>query len=132
VFVLSVAAVMRRDLRPPRQRAGSQPKPAKQSRQTRRSARTLVVTAGPLAGTNLSLTDETITLGRSPDNTLVLDDDYVSSHHACLRPYENRWLVEDLNSTNGTYLDGHKVLGPTVVPNAVPVKVGKTVLELRK
>jgi pSer/pThr/pTyr-binding forkhead associated (FHA) protein len=78
------------------------------------------------------LADQPITLGRASDNTIVLDDDYASNYHARLRPYEGRWLVEDLGSTNGTYLDKQKVTSPSVVPIGVPVKVGKTLLELRK
>jgi pSer/pThr/pTyr-binding forkhead associated (FHA) protein len=136
VFVLTVAAVMRRDLFPRRRPAASDPpaptKTARPTRAHRGSPRTLHVTSGALAGTTVPLADEPITLGRAPDNTIVLDDDYASGYHARLRPYEGRWLVEDLGSTNGTYLDKQKVTTPTVVPLGVTVKVGKTLLELRK
>ena len=141
VFVLTVAAVMRRDLFPRRRTAknavaaapsGKPAKPSKPGKVHRGGPRTLYVTAGTLAGTSIQLTEDPITLGRAPDNTIVLDDDYASGYHARLRPYEGRWLVEDLGSTNGTYLDKQKVTSPTVVPTGVPVKVGKTLLELRK
>jgi pSer/pThr/pTyr-binding forkhead associated (FHA) protein len=135
VFVLTVAAVMRRDLFPRRRRTAdpAAPAPAKAPKPTKRGApRTLYVTGGALTGTTIQLADEPITLGRAEDNTIVLDDDYASGYHALLRPYEGRWLVEDLGSTNGTYLDKQKVTSPTVVPLGVPVKVGKTLLELRK
>jgi pSer/pThr/pTyr-binding forkhead associated (FHA) protein len=138
VFVLTVAAVMRRDLFPRRRTArdaGAATAPAKSAKQGkahRGSPRTLLVTSGALSGTTIPLADQPITLGRAPDNTIVLDDDYASGYHARLRPYEGRWLVEDLGSTNGTYLDKQKVTTPTVVPLGVPVKVGKTLLELRK
>jgi pSer/pThr/pTyr-binding forkhead associated (FHA) protein len=140
VFVLTVAAVMRRDLFPRRRTVNAAvpaapakaAKPAKPGKVHRGGPRTLVVTAGTLAGTTIQLTEQPITLGRAPDNTIVLDDDYASGYHARLRPYEGRWLVEDLGSTNGTYLDKQKVTSPTVVPTGVPVKVGKTLLELRK
>jgi pSer/pThr/pTyr-binding forkhead associated (FHA) protein len=148
VFVLVVAAAMRRDLMPRRRRTasgrasapvvapvaaptkpGQTPKPAKPKRG---QARTLTVTAGSLQGTNLDLGEAPITLGRAADNTLVLDDDYASGHHARLRPYDGGWLVEDLGSTNGTFLDKTKVTGATPVPVGVPVRIGKTALELRK
>ena len=65
------------------------------------------------------------------DSTLVLDDDYASTRHARIAPQGDDWYVEDLGSTNGTYLDRAKVTGPTRVPLGAPVRIGKTVIELR-
>ena len=62
----------------------------------------------------------------------MLDDDYVSSRHARFFPQDGQWMVEDLGSTNGTYLDRTKVTGPTPVKIGVPIRIGKTVVELRK
>jgi pSer/pThr/pTyr-binding forkhead associated (FHA) protein len=62
---------------------------------------------------------------------LVLDDDYASTRHARISQQGDEWYVEDLGSTNGTYLDRAKVTGPTRVPLGVPVRIGKTVIELR-
>ena len=107
-------------------------KAGKPGKTPRGAPRTLHVTSGALSGTTIPLADQPITLGRASDNTIVLNDDYASNYHARLRPYEGRWLVEDLGSTNGTYLDKQKVTSPSVVPIGVPVKVGKTLLELRK
>jgi pSer/pThr/pTyr-binding forkhead associated (FHA) protein len=73
-----------------------------------------------------------VTLGRASDSSLVLDDDFASAHHARLVPHDGQWFVEDLGSTNGTYLDRTKVVRPTPVPVGVPVRIGKTVLELRR
>lgn len=152
-FVLVVAAAMRRDLMPRRRRrtssarvaapagavgpaapakAAKTPKAAKAAKPKRGRPRTLTVTAGSLQGTVVELGEAAISLGRAADNTLVLDDDYASGHHARLRPYEGGWLVEDLGSTNGTYLDKTKVTAPTPVPLGVPVRIGKTSVELRK
>jgi pSer/pThr/pTyr-binding forkhead associated (FHA) protein len=111
---------------PPRQ-----PKP-KPVRTSRAAPQQLLVTAGSLAGTRLGLTDQQITIGRADDATLVLSDDYASTRHARLFPQDGQWLVEDLGSTNGTYLDRQKVTQPTPVPIGVPIRIGKTVLELRK
>jgi pSer/pThr/pTyr-binding forkhead associated (FHA) protein len=68
---------------------------------------------------------------RPDDSTLVLDDDYASTRHARISQQGDEWYVEDLGSTNGTYLDRAKVTGPTRVPLGVPVRIGKTVIELR-
>jgi pSer/pThr/pTyr-binding forkhead associated (FHA) protein len=94
--------------------------------------RLLVVTAGSLQGTSLNLSAEQITLGRANDATLVLDDDYASNRHARIFPQDGQWIVEDLGSTNGTYLDRQKLTRPTPVPVGVPIRIGRTVLELRR
>jgi pSer/pThr/pTyr-binding forkhead associated (FHA) protein len=96
-----------------------------------RSARQLLVTQGALAGTRVSLDSRPILIGRADDSTLVLDDDYASTRHARIALQGEEWYVEDLGSTNGTYLDRAKVTAPTRVPLGVPVRIGKTVIELR-
>lgn len=108
---------------------GRQPRPAKGGRG---APRLLLVTGGNLAGTTINLTDQQITIGRAADATLVLTDDYASTRHARLFPQNGEWIVEDLGSTNGTFLDRTKVTVPTPVPLNVPVRIGKTVLELRR
>ena len=85
-----------------------------------------------LAGRSIDLVDQQITMGRANDATLVLNDDYASTHHARIFPQDGQWIVEDLGSTNGTYLDRQKVTRPTPVPVGVPIRIGKTVLELRR
>jgi len=115
------------NLRPPRQA-----RPARPQRAGRGSPRFLVVTAGALKGTSMDLAQQQITLGRANDATLVLNDDYASSRHARIFPQDGQWIVEDLGSTNGTYLDRQKVTRPTPVPLGVPIRIGKTVLELRR
>ena len=96
-----------------------------------RTARQLLVTDGALAGTRVTLDARPILIGRADDSTLVLDDDYASTRHARIALQGEEWYVEDLGSTNGTYLDRAKVTGPTRVPLGVPVRIGKTVIELR-
>ena len=101
------------------------------SRQQRHAARYLVVTEGALAGTRITLGTQPVLIGRADDSTLVLTDDYASSRHARLSQRGPDWFVEDLGSTNGTYLDRGKVSGPTPVPLGVPIRIGRTSLELR-
>jgi len=106
--------------------------PARPSGRSRNAPRQLVVTGGSLAGTTITLADQQITIGRAADATLVLTDDYASTRHARLFPQNGDWIVEDLGSTNGTYLDRQKVTQPMPAPIGVPIRIGKTVLELRR
>jgi pSer/pThr/pTyr-binding forkhead associated (FHA) protein len=146
LFVLTAVSVMRSDLfgrrvapRPTkggRPAPGAQPtkaaKPPKPTKGKRGVPSLLVITAGALSGTTVRLADQPVTLGRSQDSTIVLDDDYVSSRHARFFPRDGQWLVEDMGSTNGTYLDRAKVSEATPVKIGMPVRIGKTVVELRK
>jgi pSer/pThr/pTyr-binding forkhead associated (FHA) protein len=144
LFVLTAVSVMRSDLfgrrvasRGRRPAPAPAPKPqkarrAKPAKGHRGVPSTLVVTAGGLSGTSVRLGDAPVTLGRSQDSTIVLDDDYVSSRHARFFPRDGQWYVEDLGSTNGTYLDRNKVTNAAPVKIGVPVRIGKTVVELRK
>jgi pSer/pThr/pTyr-binding forkhead associated (FHA) protein len=143
LFVITAVGVVRTDLfgqapssrkqKRQRQNARSRPaRPARPARTGRGEPQRLLVTGGPLSGTTLPLTEQQITIGRSNDATLVLNDDYASSRHARLFPQDGQWIVEDLGSTNGTYLDRQKVTQPTPVPTGVPIRIGKTVLELRR
>jgi len=121
--------------RPPQQRqqAAAQDRPAQNNRQRRGAPTKLVVAEGSLAGTTVALQGQTITLGRAHDSTIVLDDDYASSRHARIYPdRDGQWIVEDLGSTNGTYLDRNRLTTPTPVPLGAPIRIGKTVIELRK
>lgn len=91
----------------------------------------LVVTAGSLAGTRLRLTDGAILIGRAEDSTLVLDDDYASTRHARILREGDTYYLEDLGSTNGTYLDRQRIQQPTPIGVGVPIRIGRTVIELR-
>jgi pSer/pThr/pTyr-binding forkhead associated (FHA) protein len=141
-LVLAVIVAVRHDFfgsRPktattPRGRTTAPPAPAaaKRSPKGRSSARTLVVTEGPLSGTSIPLSETPITIGRADASTLVVADDYVSTNHARLVPRGDAWVVEDLGSTNGTFLGRNRVTQPTPVPIGVPIRIGKTTLELRR
>ena len=147
MFVLTAVSVMRSDLfgrksaaRPQQRRAAAPPPPPparrekapKPAKGKRGMPSTLVVTQGALSGTTVRLGDQPVTLGRSQESTIVLDDDYVSGRHARFFTRDGQWVVEDMGSTNGTYLDRTKVTAPTPVKIGVPVRIGKTVVELRK
>lgn len=138
IFVFAVVGVIRRDLgaRPTRlvaaPRGVALPGASRPARVRKgRAATHLVVTEGDLAGTKLSLGDAPITIGRADDSNLVITDDYASARHARLVPRGGQWYVEDLGSTNGTYLDRAKVTAATPVPLGVPIRIGRTSIELR-
>ncbi|MFE2489589.1 FHA domain-containing protein [Streptomyces mirabilis] len=122
-----------RQATPPPQRQQAAPPSGGGGRQRRGAPTKLVVSEGTLTGTTVALQGQTITLGRAHDSTIVLDDDYASSRHARIYPdRDGQWIVEDLGSTNGTYLDRSRLTTPTPVPLGAPIRIGKTVIELRK
>lgn len=121
-----------RQATPPPQRQQAPPSGGA-GRQRRGAPTKLVVSEGTLTGTTVALQGQTITLGRAHDSTIVLDDDYASSRHARIYPdRDGQWIVEDLGSTNGTYLDRSRLTTPTPIPLGAPIRIGKTVIELRK
>ncbi len=149
IFVLSAVSVIRSDLFGARvdtpqaaNQAGSakrakQPKQPKQPKpkpqRKRRGAPTkLVITEGSNAGETLPLSGETITLGRGGDSTIRLDDDYVSTRHARFVTNGEEWFIEDMGSTNGTYIGSTRVTRATAITPGTAVRLGKTIVELRK
>jgi pSer/pThr/pTyr-binding forkhead associated (FHA) protein len=99
---------------------------------TTETVQRIVITSGPKAGLELPLTNEPLTIGRSSESGLVVRDDYTSSHHARLVLWGEQWMIQDLDSTNGTWHDGARVQAPTPVTIGAPIKVGATTFELRK
>ncbi|RSX55227.1 FHA domain-containing protein [Bifidobacterium dolichotidis] len=93
----------------------------------------LVIIDGPLAGSSIPLNGSAVTLGRAASNTVVLDDEFVSSHHARVYPDPETgvWAVEDLHSTNGTVVNQQRISAPTILGPRVPVRIGATTFELR-
>lgn len=146
VFVFSVAGVLRGDLYGTRvvRRPTTQPQTAPklsrseqkaQARAAKASARMpthLVVTDGPLAGMSLPLRESGTLIGRNPESSLVLDDDYASGRHLRVYRDDQGWVAEDLGSTNGTFLDGARLTAPTPVEVGSQLRIGRTVVELRR
>ncbi len=139
LFVFAAIRTIRADMRTI---ATVEPSTSKRARRQRAAAATpqiqsgpprqLVVTAGHLSGTRIPLTSAPVLIGRADDSTLILDDDYASTRHARLTLQGNSYWLEDLGSTNGTYLDRTRVSTPVPVPAATPIRIGRTVFELRQ
>lgn len=95
------------------------------------NASRLVITNGAKSGVEFPLGRDEITIGRSSDSAIIIRDDFTSTHHARLMLWNDRWMIQDLDSTNGTFLNGSRVTVPTPIPLGATVKVGATTFELR-
>ncbi|GAA1911699.1 FHA domain-containing protein FhaB/FipA [Nocardioides hwasunensis] len=138
IFVLSAISVIRSDMfgaRVPETARGGAPAPERRGKpkKPRRGSPThLLVVEGDGAGTRAELADAPLLIGRGSDAAIKLDDDYVSTRHARVVASGDEWFVEDLGSTNGTYVGPVRITQPTTIGLGVQVRVGKTILELRK
>ncbi len=146
LFVLSAIGVLRRDIYGTRivqrrMRRAEPPAPApatprreapKREAPKRDVPARLVVTGGPLRGTTLPLGSSAILIGRAPSCTLVLDDDYSSQRHARVFPEADQWFVEDLGSTNGTFVGKNRIEAPTPLTLGSQLRVGQSTLELQR
>ena len=136
-FVLSVTSVLRNDLLAPRDAKPLTPVKTftPPSRRTvlrkNNSASRIVITHGTFAGTTIPLGSTPITIGRAPDSTVVLNDGFTSTHHAIIARRGDHWVIEDLDSTNGTLVNGEKITDPTILKRKASVHIGETILELR-
>jgi pSer/pThr/pTyr-binding forkhead associated (FHA) protein len=76
--------------------------------------------------------DGSTTIGRSVECELRLDDTYVSQQHARIFDRGGNWYVEDLGSTNGTFVNDQKLVAPAMLTPGDKVRVGQTTVELRR
>ena len=142
IFVLSAISVIRSDMfgaRVPETARGAVPPPSRKAgkgskapARRRGSPSHLLVVEGENAGARAELADAPLLIGRGTDAAIRLDDDYVSTRHARVGASGDEWFVEDLGSTNGTYIGSVRITQPTTIGLGVQVRIGKTILELRK
>jgi pSer/pThr/pTyr-binding forkhead associated (FHA) protein len=143
MFVLSVLSVIRSDLFGAKVDAramsaaapianGKAAKPAKASKKKRGVPGKVTIADGPQAGVGATMTSEPVVIGRGSDCQIRLDDDYSSTRHARLFQSEGEWWVEDLGSTNGTYLDGQRVTRPVPAEIGGSIRIGRTTLNITK
>jgi pSer/pThr/pTyr-binding forkhead associated (FHA) protein len=92
----------------------------------------LVITEGSREGMEMPLGGGPITIGRSGESNVVIRDDYTSTNHARLDLRAEGWVVTDLESTNGTFVNGQKVTSPVLVAEGTPITIGTTTFELRR
>ena len=140
IFVLSAISVIRSDMfgaRVPEAARAAEPKGrerrSKQQPAKRRGSPThVLVVEGSNSGQRAELAAAPILIGRGSDAAIRLDDDYVSTRHARIAASGDQWFVEDLGSTNGTYIGTVRITQPTTITLGTQVRIGKTILELRK
>jgi pSer/pThr/pTyr-binding forkhead associated (FHA) protein len=141
IFVLSAISVIRSDMfgarvpeaaRGAATRSRKAPKAAKAPPKRRGSPTHVLVTEGANTGERADLDRAPILIGRGNDAAIRLDDDYVSTRHARIAASGDQWFVEDLGSTNGTYIGSVRITQPTTLTLGTQVRIGKTILELRK
>ena len=141
IFVLAAVSVVRSDMfgarvpaaaREPK--AGKAPKQRKEkaSKQRWGAPTHALVVQGANEGTRVELDGSPILIGRGTDAAIRLDDDYASTRHARIAPSADGWFVEDLGSTNGTYVGSARITQPTPLTLGMQVRIGKTLIELRK
>ncbi|HEX3296857.1 MAG TPA: FHA domain-containing protein [Nocardioides sp.] len=138
IFVLSAISVVRSDMfgarMPATAREAAAPKARRQPKQKARkgSPTHVLVVDGANKGERADLAQAPILIGRGADAAIRLDDDYVSTRHARIASSGDQWFVEDLGSTNGTYIGSARITQPTTLTLGTQVRIGKTLLELRK
>jgi pSer/pThr/pTyr-binding forkhead associated (FHA) protein len=140
IFVLSAISVIRSDMfgaRVPEAARGAEARKERKKAQKappkrRGSPSHVVVTEGGNVGERAELDHAPILIGRGSDAAIKLDDDYVSTRHARIAASGDQWFVEDLGSTNGTYIGTVRITQPTTITLGTQIRIGKTILELRK
>lgn len=136
LFLLRVVKVIALDLYGPSKRKQARTRQpvavAPDQRKVRRQPREIVV--HHVSGTPqvVALNGTPVTLGRSSVASVLVDDLYVSDEHVQILPEDDRWLVRDLGSTNGTFLNGAKVTQPTPLSAGDHLRIGKTRIEVRR
>jgi hypothetical protein len=139
LFFFRVLRAVWAELRPPKL-VDVTPRSSSSSRGARKAAkrhqadapvgpRLVVVEPAEQRGRAFALGAE-VTMGRAAGCQITLDDTYASQIHARLFERDGQYLVEDLGSTNGTYLNRHKVAGPMIVRPGDKVQIGNTIMEL--
>jgi hypothetical protein len=135
IFVARAVKAVYVELRgpgPARGAARPAPAPRPGSRRAGKAPRRLTVVEGErLKGKSFDIGEELI-IGRGDKCHIVLDDPYVSTVHARVFPKDETTMVEDMGSTNGTYLNRKRISAPTEVHKGDRVKIGKTVMEVRR
>ena len=119
----------RRSGRGGEKQAGAARAPRRSRSRERTPPKLKVIEPADLAGTTFPLGDE-LTVGRAAGCQITLDDTYASQVHARVFMRDDQLYVEDLGSTNGTYLNRRKVSAPMVVSRGDQIQIGSTIMEV--
>ena len=129
IFIMRAVKAVYVELTPP---ATATAAPGRQApRKTKKVPRKAALVEGPRKGKTFDLGEELI-IGRGDKCQITLDDSYVSQVHARIFAKGESFVLEDLGSTNGTYLNRRRITAPVELQRGDQVKIGKTVMELRK
>jgi hypothetical protein len=146
IFVLATLSVIRTDMfgaraarqagdsqqRRPSKPSRSKPARSKPAKPRRGDPTTVAIVEGGNAGEVIPLANAPLLIGRGNDAAIRLDDDYVSTRHARIAVSGDQWYVEDLGSTNGTYVGSSRITQATAISLGTQIRIGKTILEMRK
>jgi pSer/pThr/pTyr-binding forkhead associated (FHA) protein len=125
IFLILVVRAIYKDIRQP------EAAPRSSRRKKKEQPQLIVITADRNVGARYMLTDE-IRVGRADNSDILIDDTYASQQHARIYSNEESYYVEDLGSTNGTYVNGRKTSYPLELRPGDRIKIGKTVFEFRR
>lgn len=137
-FIFSIVSVLRGDLYGTHvatrtaDRRNPPAAPQRPAKAVRRGPTLLAIIEGPMRGGSVPLTENGVLIGRNPECTLVLSDDFASGRHARIYASGDRWMIDDLGSTNGTYVAGERIGQGRHLTEGSRVRIGQTVLEARK
>jgi pSer/pThr/pTyr-binding forkhead associated (FHA) protein len=129
LFVFLVARLMYRELRPAP--SGRPVSPPRKERMGRKPTLVALDQRGRRTRLNAFLGDQVV-LGRGPECGVELKDEFASTMHAKIYQSEGRYYVEDLGSTNGTYVNGRRINSPTELRSGDTIKIGRTEMEFRR
>jgi hypothetical protein len=92
----------------------------------------IAMLTGRTAGTSVDIAGKReVLIGRAASCDLVISDEFASNMHAKLVLVGEDWVLQDLNSTNGTFIDGRKVVTPATIKQGTTIRIGTTTFELR-
>ncbi|TWP38230.1 FHA domain-containing protein FhaB/FipA [Leekyejoonella antrihumi] len=138
-FIFSIVGVLRGDIYGSRvvtrSRDGRSTRteaPKRPPRAVRKGPTHLAVVDGSMRGITVPLAESGVLIGRNPECTLVLSDDFASGRHARVYRDGDGWFVDDLGSTNGTFVGNQRVGEHLPLTEGAHIRIGRTVLEVRK
>jgi len=133
VAVLAVLIMMRRDLRSGERKSSRRDAvtASDSGRSAKSRIRRIVITTADDKVTQYQLVDN-LTIGRGPDNVIVLIDDYASTHHAVISLTSTGWIFTDLGSTNGSWFERKRIEAAVRIKPGMTIRIGRANLRFEK